>query len=184
MERIEVISTEINKPIEDIVELINDNMISFELRNGSFLVDRKEVSDFMSGKETNISIKKLPKIVRKCLIETYNDFTSNGKQLSGLLGDVKKITKQIKKGRKTIHISETHTLLSYFKQNGEYFSQTVSLDSNRLEYDTTTYYEDLHQFYFSKLKNPFHTDKDVENSISCEHFIITHFILTNFNIII
>ena len=163
-------------PKGKIKDMIKGEVISFELKNGIYYIDIEEVREILLTQEVNPNLKPLPKIIKNILIEMHKDFQS-----SPIESDLKKVFKKINNGKDSLHIIEAAMILEYVSPKSEVFMNHVYIDPYELENNSINYYEELQKNFFDKAMYR-KSLQYLEILLQCEHFILFHYIQTNYSI--
>jgi excisionase family DNA binding protein len=182
MKKLNEVSKRLNISKGKIKDGINKGEIPFEMENGVYYVDEEEVKGWLLSKIGNPNFKPLPKIIKRIIGEAYKDFIHSSIQRNELENSVEDIIKNIYNGKNTLHIVEASEILEYTLNNSYNFLNIENIDYDELKNNTIQYYEKLHCKYFSQMVFK-KTPNNIRKSIWCEHFILTHYIKSNYSII-
>lgn len=125
--------------------------------------------------------RPFPEIIRDIFIETHKDFMLVPTQLSDLSTLVAKTLKEVL-AKKTLDIEEASIILKYVLRNACKFKNKIGINVYALANNTLTYYEIMHTLYFTAFLFQ-RSQQTIVDSIECEHFILAHYITTNYSII-
>lgn len=180
MKKLNEVSKRLNISKGKIKDGIKKGEIPFEMENGVYYVDEEEVKGWLYSVVNNPNLKPLPKIIKRILIETYKDFEMSNLTSKG--DDLLEIFEKVYNGKNTLHIVECVEILQYVLKYSYTFMNSEFIDYDELKNNTINYYEKLHNYYFSQMMFN-KTQRNIDKSVFCEHFILTHFIKTNYEII-
>ncbi|MCX6076450.1 MAG: hypothetical protein NTW78_06125 [Campylobacterales bacterium] len=180
LEKVITVCKKLNIKKKIVMGYINDDLITYEVRGGSYYVFLFEIKKLMK-QNTNPNTKPLPPIISKILCEINKDFNSYKKIFdSGLVSDLERIVNEVSKGKNTLTTEESQILLDFSNKHSKEFSTYIeTVDYDRLEDDTIRYYNELYKKYFGRWK----MFKEFESSIKCEKFILQHYLLDNYNLL-